>query len=186
MSASVGEFSPKSAESESKNHPVWNLYNEWRTARLNVKCLQTKIASLRRCNSFVEISLAIASTSSIGGFWFFQNVVGGYIWKSIGALAVVLTVLKPIFKFNERIRKKQEALVGYQTLDHDFNCIAVEVQHHQRYDDELRKEFMKALKRKADLIKKDDGEPIDIKCQQKCEDEVDREMPVDSFYVPSQ
>jgi hypothetical protein len=186
MSAQVERAGELGIMVDSKNHPVWNLYNEMRTARLNVKCLLTEICSLRQWNRFVEISLAISSTSSIGGFWFFQNAVGGYVWKTVGSFAVILTVLKPIFKFNERIRKKQQDVVGYQTLEHDLRCIAIEVQHRQRYDEELRKELMKVLRRKAELIKKDDGESFDKTCQQKFEEEVDREMPADSFYIPPQ
>jgi hypothetical protein len=171
---------------EPENHPVWNLYDEMRTARLNVKCLQCEVRKLRNWNRFFEITLAVASTSSIGGFWFMQNLVGGYVWKTLGAAAIILTALKPVFKLNEKIREKHLLLVGYHALDHDLHCIAIEVRQQQRYDNELHKELVKALKRKAELRKKHDGERINRKCQKRCENEVAEEMPANSFYIPTQ
>jgi len=34
--------------------------------------------------------MAISGTSSIGGFWFLQNTLGTTIWKSLGAVAIVI------------------------------------------------------------------------------------------------
>src|SRR6267143_1390541 len=66
------------------NHPVWAVYDERRTARLNIKCLNAEIKSLQRKNKLVEGTIALSGASSIGGFWFLQNVPGSYIWKTLG------------------------------------------------------------------------------------------------------
>lgn len=171
--------------SDTRQHSVWNVYDEIRTARLNVKCLQVECGKINRRHAFIEITIALASTSSIGGFWFLQNMLGGYLWKSVGALAITLTAVKPVLKLNEKVRENQHLLAGYHTLEHDLNCIRIEVQQRQKYDAELHKEFMKILKRKGDLITKHDGTPLSKKSQRECENEVDAEMPLDSFYIPS-
>ena len=170
---------------DSNSHPVWNLYDELRTARLNVRCHEVELQRLKKVNLWSEVTIAIASTSSIGGFWFMQNFVGGYIWKTIGAVAILLTTLKPIFRLSERIRRKQELLTSYRALDHDLHCIAIEVHHRGTYDTKLENEFKKCLQKKAGLVQKGDDHQISEKVKQDCEQRVLKELPAASFFVPN-
>ena len=170
---------------DTQNHPVWNLYDEMRTARLNVKCLEAEVRSLRGWNNLFEVTIAISATSSISGFWFLQNLVGGYIWKTVGAIAVIVTILKPVLRFADKARHKQELLASYKILDHDLHCVCLEVRHQKRYDDEHHKELVKALKRKAELVKKSDDSSLSVKVRRECEEQVRKELPVDSFYIPA-
>ena len=48
-----------SLSSESANHPVWDVYDEMRTARLNIKCLSVEIGILERRSRCIEVILAI-------------------------------------------------------------------------------------------------------------------------------
>jgi len=51
-----------------RNHPVWSLYDEIRTARLNVKYYGRRLEFLERRNfAFELILLASAPTSAIAG-----------------------------------------------------------------------------------------------------------------------
>lgn len=113
-----------------------------------------------------------------------QNFVGGYIWKTVGALAVIFTALKPVLKLPDKARRSQELLTSYKILDHDLHVIQIEVKHRQRYDVESHKELMKVLKRKAEIVKKSDDSPVSAKLQRVFEAEVRREMPTESFYIP--
>lgn len=172
------------AASVVSNHPVWDLYDEMRTARLNIKCIQWELLRFRRLQRIFDVAIAISSTSSIGGFWFMQNFVGGYIWKIVGALSVVFTALKPVLKLTEKVRRSQELLTSYKILDHDLHVIQIEVRHRQRYDVESHKELMKVLKRKAEIVKKSQDSPVSEKLQRAFEAQVRREMPTESFYIP--
>jgi hypothetical protein len=139
---------------------------------------------MRRASFCIETTIAVAATSSISGFWFLENFVGGYIWKSVGALAVVFTALKPVLRLPDKIRKAEELLASYRALEHDLHCIRIQVHHRQQYDEELRKELLKALRRKAELVKKAGESALSEKLQRYCETEVKRELPASSFYVP--
>lgn len=166
------------------DHPIWHLYNEIRTTRLNCKILEWRIRGLRMMNFGFEVTIAFAATSSIGGFWFFQTFVGGCLWKTIGAVAIVCTTLKPILKYPERIRKVQELLTGYKVLGHDLHCISLDANHRQKYDDECYKELKKSLKRKSELIQRTEDSTPSRKSILRFEAEVNQELPVDQFYVP--
>src|SRR4051794_15218333 len=91
-------------------HPVWSVYDEWRTARLNVKCLQIQIERLKLHDRWSEILIAITTTSSVGSFWILQNNVGAQFWKAAGAVAVILSIVRPILKLGDHIQAKEKLL----------------------------------------------------------------------------
>jgi hypothetical protein len=165
-------------------HPVWSVYDELRTARLNVKYLQCELKWLKLFDGWSEIVIAIATTSSVGSFWFLQNAVGAQFWKTAGAIAVVLSIIRPILKFGDRIQAKEKLLTSYCVLDHDLNCIRMEIRHRQKYDNSLHKDFLEAMDRKAELVKADAHSQVKISLRLKCEILVLNELPTDSFYVP--
>jgi hypothetical protein len=43
-----------------ENHPVWDVYDEARTARLNVRYYERQLASLRRKNISLEVIIALS------------------------------------------------------------------------------------------------------------------------------
>jgi len=90
-------------------------------------------------------------------------------------LAIIATTLKPVLRLTDKVRHKQELLTSYQTLDHDLHCIGIETRHRQAYDDDMHKELMKALKRKAELVKKGDSPSVSRKTQEKYQEEVKQE-----------
>jgi hypothetical protein len=95
------------------DNPVWSVYNELRTARLNVKYLQAKLRTLKNTNLGYEIVLAIATSSAVAGFSFWQEAAGKAIWAGIGVVATLLSVVKPILNLPATLRRKQELLASY-------------------------------------------------------------------------
>src|SRR5207253_3663408 len=148
-----------------ERHPVWSVYDEWRTARLNIKCLSWELKRLTRWNRLNEGIIGIAGASSIGGLSLFNSPPGSYAWKTLGVIAVILGVLKPVFQLNDRRMTKSKLLTGYQVLDHDLDCVAIAVKDRQAYDDVAKNEFRSALNRKKELLTQDDGSapPFEIR-----------------------
>ncbi len=108
------------AEASNPNNAVWGVYDEFRTARLNVKYLEAEIRRLNRLNFWHEVVIAISTSSAVAGFSFWQTFFGGYLWTVIGGVAAILSILKPILKLQDQISKKQELLASYRVLDHDL------------------------------------------------------------------
>ena len=166
------------------HHPVWSVYDEQRTARLNVRYLQRELARLKFVDRWSEILVAVATTSSVGSFWVLQTLIGGAIWKTAGAIAVVVSIVRPILRLSDRIQEKEKLLTGYSVLDHDLHCICIEIRHARKYDNSLHKEFVSAMNRKAELIKTNSASPVDEKLLKKCEALVILELPAESFFIP--
>jgi hypothetical protein len=165
-------------------NPVWTVYNELHTARLNVKYLQRKLRTLKRVNLSYEIILAVATSSTVAGFSFWQGGAGKAIWPGVGVVAALLSIVKPILKLPEAFQRKQELLASYMILDHDLNTIGLEIQFSKKYDEALRGQFARALERKSELVKKDIDSSVNERLRRRCYNEVLRELPADSFYIP--
>lgn len=59
------------------NNAVWDIYDNYRTARLNVKYHCIRLERLEKWNSVLEILVAITAPGSvISGLWFLKTQSG--------------------------------------------------------------------------------------------------------------
>ena len=171
--------------SENQNIPVWDVYDLFRTARLNVKYFSARLGRIEKQNLFMEVVLLIsAPTSAVAGLWFFDTPVGEEVWKCFGILTAIVAVLKPLANLNKKIKKYEEVLAGYRALEHDLHEITILISQEQAYTKELKKEFKKTLKRKGVLVSKNPESKENKKLKISCEQDVLRELPIDHFYEP--
>jgi hypothetical protein len=168
-----------------KEHPVWDVYNLLRTARLNVKYYSARLAFLQRSNFWLEIVLAISAPSSaIAGLWFWQYSMGQVVWKIFAVIAAFFAILKPFLKLPERIKRFEETLTGYRTLDNDLQNIAVKIRQQGTYDEEIKGQFDRAFNRKIAISTQEPEVREKIKLKNNCEAEVLSELPHAHFYIP--
>jgi len=165
-------------------HPVWNLYDELRTARLNVRYYETKLSSVRRNNIIIEFVLALSVSSGIAGLWLWQNAVGGFIWKGLVTLAAFLAVLKPLIKLSDEIQHKSEILTSWRLLDDGLRNLMLQIKERSNYDEELLNRFHAMMETKTTIIQREPLERIDEKLRIKCFRQVCEELPVDDFFIP--
>jgi hypothetical protein len=169
-----------------KHNPVLDVYDLFRTARLNVKYTQAELKKLQSRNFWMEVLLAVSASSTVGGLWLWQGALGGYAWKLVGTFAAFLAILKPILNVTEKIQRKQEMLAGYRTLDYDLHKITVLISQGQKYDGEIQGKFLEALDREGELVKQDKDAIIDTKLVEECYEQVLLELPADKFYLPEE
>ena len=168
------------------NHPVWNVYDLYRTTRLNIKYLKRRIIKTKRYNLIVELAIALTASSTVASFWFFQNEIGQFIWKTLSAITALLAVIKPFLKFTEKIRKMEEMLTGYKSLHQNLDRIITLINHKKIYDEELKEIFFEYKKDLDKLITDYKDEYEDKKLINKCYEEILKELPTDSFYIPEE
>lgn len=175
----------KETKMDPKQHPAWDVYDQLRTARLNVKYYSARLACLQRRNMFMEIVLAIsAPTSAIAGLWFWSSPIGNLIWKCFGVLAAFIAGIKPFLKITEKIKSVEETLIGYRTLDHDLQNITIKIRQKACFDKDLQKEFQRALERKRAISTKEPELQEMIQLKEKCEEETLKELPHSNFFIP--
>ena len=170
-----------------RNHPVWDVYDLYRTARLNVKYYSAKLSRLQRNNLIIEVVLAATVPSSaIALIWFWDTPVGKDVWQWLIAFSAVLALVKPFLKLTERIRRHEEILTGYHILENDLQKIKVLISQDRRYDERHRTRFEEALDRKGQLELKSPEAKIDERLRKEAGQQVQRELPGESFYIPEE
>ncbi len=87
----------------------------------------------------------------------FQNQLGTTIWKSLGAVAVVIGAVKYLFPFGDQRVKKERLAAGYRMLEHELQCIRVGIKERGAYDAAAKSEFQIALRNKRELIGQSDA-----------------------------
>jgi hypothetical protein len=167
------------------DHPVWDVYDLLRTARLNVKYNSALLTRAERWQFGMETVLLVSAPSSaVAGLWFWNTPVGHQVWLYLGAIAAVVAVLKPALGLTKKIKTYEEVVSGYRALDNDLFEISVMVSQKHAYDKQLQTDFNRVLKRRGVLANKEPVRREDKKLKRECTAEVLSELPAASFYVP--
>lgn len=167
-----------------KDHPVWDVYDELRTARLNVKYYGCLLSSLQTRNTILEISLAATASSSVAGLWFWGTSAGAETWKFLTAVTAILAVAQPFLRFTDKIRSYEEVLTGYRTLEHDLLALKIDIKQQGAYTEAHKEKLSEALDRKGALVAKTPKPKASKRLAKKCRVEIDAELPASQFFIP--
>lgn len=169
------------------NNAIWDIYDNYRTARLNVKYYCHRLVTFERWNTFFEIVIAIAAPSSaISGMWFLKNNSGLDLWKYLSAAAAIAGILKPFFKFGHKIKFYEQTLSGYRALEYDLYEIILKIRDEGTYSPASKKMFEAAMKKKKVLVTNPPENNPNKKLIVKLEKEILAELPTESFYFPKE
>jgi hypothetical protein len=167
-------------------HPVWDIYDEYRTARLNVKINEYRLAIFKKYNFCIEFFLALTASSSVASFWFWQSANGQIVWKFLFVLTAILAVLKPMLNLSGKIQKYSEILTDFKSLEHDFHKLTILINQQQRYDSEFTDQFYYLLDQKRFINQKTNEETIKKSKKLEFENQVIEELPANIFYIPEE
>src|SRR5713226_593468 len=88
------------------DNPVWGVYDLHRTVRLRNRYYAAKMGEVSRKNFWSEILLAfLVPSSAVAGLPLWANYYGAAIWGALTSIATVVSVAKPVLKFNERVNE---------------------------------------------------------------------------------
>ena len=167
-------------------HPVWSVYDEFRTARFNTLCYKSRLIRLKRTSFWVELVLATSVSSGVAGLWFWETTTGDIIWKALATIAAFLSVIKAVYKLSDRIQKINKSYTSWLLLDSALQKLAIMIGQDGKYDDVMKNRFLTLLDTKATIIESEPSEDIDEKLRKICYEKVNKELPVDKFYVPEE
>lgn len=168
------------------DHPVWNVYVSLRTVSLNVKYYTRRIFFFERINLWLELIIAITTSTAIAKFTIWGTATGSFIWSIIGGLAVLLSVLKPLLRFSDRIKKIECVLTKYRLIKQEYQILKIDISEKKCYNQEHQQVFRDLLKKESQLIEVVPENYISNRLRTKCQREVIKEYPVDNFYIPKE
>jgi hypothetical protein len=167
------------------DHPVWQVYDEFRSSRLTAYCLRESIARWKFINGCFESVVAVGSATSVAGLSFLKTGAGADIWTVIGALAILLKVTKPVFGFRARIERTQKLASQFEDKADELNALKLRIQTQQDYDETCQREFLLLISRWNGKIHDKEGDlHAAVAFKSKCQKRVEAEFPGKLFYVP--
>ncbi len=168
----------------SENHPIWDVHDMHRTARLNIKYYCRKLNYIDNWDKSIDIASAITTPAAVAGLTFWQEGYGKLIWAIIGALTSMLSIAKLFLKLSDKIRKMEEIIGDYRRIEHDLYLINVEAKEKNVYDDALKHRFKNVLEDLKKVKEKLPQDALDKKLRDKCNEEVIQELPASHYFVP--
>jgi hypothetical protein len=177
---------PAQAGIPRNQHPVWNVYNEFRTARFSAKYYVARLRRFERINFWLEITLALtASGSGVAALSFWQTGYGKTVWTWLTAISATVAVAKPFLKLTERVKDFEGIAAGYSSLEHAYQNLTIRINQAHAYSPSLQNQFQVLYDRGSDLKSKEIVDRVPKRrLMAKCRKEVDAELPEDRFYVP--
>lgn len=179
---------------EREDHPVWTVYDAFRTAALNVEYDECRIAKLSRLNFCLEGAISATATgagltglgallanTAVASYW-------QYAWFALSVTATIAAWLKPLLKTSEKLSALEKSLAGYTGLKHDLEQIVIDVKEKQTYDEEHKRLFAAARARQRELVTQERPETyIDSVLLRECEATIRSRFPSDSamFFTPA-
>jgi len=166
------------------DHPIWGLYDEYRTARFSVRYYERQLKSLRLRNIMIESIIALSVSSGIAGLWLWGTAVGGIVWKILVTIAAFLSVLKPLIKLSDQIQLKSEILTKWRLFEDALHQLIIEISQNKKYDEDIRNRFLTLMRSKSIIIRDEPSESVNLRLREECYEQVNLELPMDKFFVP--
>ena len=173
-----------SADSELSEKDPWGIYDEYRTARLNVHYYSAQLASARRSGKAVEWILAIAASSSVGGLWLFSTFLGGLLWRGVGGVAALLAVYQVVVRPKERVAALEQRVTLWRGLEFDLDRLVKRIAALRGLPPDVDEQLELILSRKRELVLSYVDPKTDQKLLAESHGRVNAELPPNSFWKP--
>lgn len=169
-----------------KDHPVWEVYDLQRTCRLNMKYWAKKLVALRQWNFWMEYSLLVtAPGSAVAGFVFWKTNSGQIAWTILAVLTAFLGIAKPLLKLSDQLQTLQKIVTGYRSIEFQLDELGSDIRREDSYSAEMVGTFKKLQKQIQEVSRDEPVEDADETLRSECFEVVKRELPETTFHIPS-
>ena len=162
-----------------------NLYDQYRTARMNREYYGCRLHSYQQINLIYEIVLALGTSSAVAGFYFWKTEAGKEMWAAFGVVVVILSVLKPVLQLSKKVERYSRLHAGYGALFYDLKGVVDDAREAGGLDPKMKELIDKAGVRYRELGVEDDPKASD-KLLRKCQESVKRSTPPFQEWWPEQ
>ena len=160
------------------------VYNLYRTALLNRKYYARRLAGWRWWNMVCEVAIALGTSGTIATWAVWKTGLGEYAWTFVAAFTAILAVLKPIIQLTKGIERYSKLYIGHSDLFYDLQGMVAEIQRTHNFSAEMISAIKSARGRFKKLALDDDPTPNPPQVRE-CYNEVNREIPPESLWVPN-
>lgn len=172
---------------DTKNHPVWSIYDSLRDARYETKYYTAKLERTRRKARDLEILLAIVVPSSAAsGLSIWASVYGQVVWGVLVSAASILAIAKPFLGFSEAIQSYASTAERWRAIDSQLSRLRTDIASEQTYGDSMRARYSEIGHSIDVAINSAPIEDPDEKLRISVQSAVNKEIPVVSLFIPEE
>lgn len=168
------------------SHPVWELYDCLKTVRLNVEYYVAKAHRVRNLNRNLDILLAVVvPTSAAAALPVWQTSIGIYVWATLFGLAAFVAVAKPFLKLVDKLQQYESTVARYRMLEGDLTELKADIVQQQSYPKSTQVRFRLVMQSLRRAIEAEPIDPTDDPLMESLYEKINKELPADRFYVPT-
>jgi hypothetical protein len=121
---------------------IHRLWDDLRTAKMNVCYYGARLASANNWNLAFELSLAIGATGSGAAGWaIWKEPSYAWIWAIIAGAASLISIIKPILAPGKKIEISTRQHQSCHTLYFGLEKLIFQIQQDRHVSEDVRKRF---------------------------------------------
>jgi len=161
------------------------LYDDYRKALLNIRCYEVYVGRLKKLRQALDLLLVGTSCGALAVWWSWRTAAGQRLWIGLAIVTAVTAFLRVALPFGRSVDSFQGLKEGYETLYHDLKGIVERVRIRQSLDLESVKLWSAAFRRmERGPLKNNRGAHFSRRLLLRCEEEVDRQIPIRALWMP--
>jgi len=164
---------------------VKDLQDTYRTELLNRLYYGYRLARVKRWNLFLEIVVAIGTSSAIGAWVIWQKTeTGEIVWAILAGAAALVALLKPVLQLPKKVEQYSKLFVEHGNLFYQLDILEKEVTRHQGFTPETDRAYWKVLEKARGLAIDDEPNPSKRLIKECCK-EVNQKIPKSTLWRPT-
>lgn len=159
------------------------IYAVYRDCALNQEYYGRKLVRFQRVDTTMEIGIALfASGSALSSLLKATPIMEAW-WPLLAAISAVLALAKPILRLNKKVAAYSRLFTGHLDNYLQMRRLVMLITRKQTLNDEMRRQFERALTKYLELSRDDDPAPSK-RLVARCEEIVSNRIPPNSLWYP--
>ena len=171
-------------ENQNVNHPIWEVYDYFRTTRYRVKIYELKIHYNKRLDSSFNIAIAIFTPSSALASYFSDYQFGDILWKSLISIASVFAVVKPFLHLEQKLKDLYRSVGICEKTFLKLNDLRIKINENKKYTRSMMNDFSEIREDFNNSTSKILLVNVSKRLGKKVKQIVNNEYPVNRFFIP--
>jgi hypothetical protein len=181
--ATTGNLPPQIPDLQAKVI-LRDIYDEYRNALMRSKYYAYRLKTYKTYNKLLEIVLAVGTSGVVGALAIWQTGYGKDAWAVVAGLSAILVIIKPIINLQDKIEKYSTLHAVHESIFEDIKRLVIDINTTRSLSAEIERLFVFIRTRYGALGLVSDEIPKK-RLVRKCYNEVNREIPPESLWMPS-
>lgn len=161
------------------------LHDSYRTSLMNARYYARRLHVLKQCSLAADIVTALAASAAFAGLTIWKTDTGTWGFTAVLGLSAIISAIRSVLRLPEKIERYSKLHYGYMELYYRIESLISEMRTSPRIDEEHLKKSTELSDRFRTMALEGDAYQ-DQKTLLKEQDEIERIIPAEHLWLPSQ